>query len=127
MWFSLFTISELISRINSDTDHENNVVQLFETTTREHIGIIITITETIDTNNKLSPIFSVELLKLQNENQVLLVSAGDNFGLQIYQKQSNNNDNKSKHVLKNTLQFEDTSIYTNNSTMTTHKYIFVKQ
>lgn len=98
------------------------MLQLFETDTAQHIGIGIKTTETIDTNNKRNKICSVEFVKLENLTEILLVGGRKNFGLQIYFRQKNNN--KSKHILKNTLQFEDQDTY--NSTIITDKHIFVK-
>lgn len=55
---------------------------------------------------------------------MLLVGGSNDFGLQIYQEENNNNN--TKFVLKNILQFEDKGKFKYNSTIVTGKYIFVK-
>lgn len=104
------------------------LIQLFENDTGQHKGMSINFEETIDTNNtnEVAKICSVEMIKLQNVIQILLVGIGHkNYSeLQIYQKQSNDKNNK--YVFKNTLQFEDNGKYINNSTITTNNHIFVK-
>lgn len=113
----------LTIRCNRNSHPYKRLIQLFETKTGKHKGTtIVNISETINTNktNYFNGICSVEFVELQNLVQILLVGGQNKFGLQIYLKQNNN----TKHILQNTLEFEDNN--KSNSTITTDKYIFVK-
>lgn len=74
--------------------------------------------ETIDTGHPDNQIGSIEFIKSENSNKILLVGGCDSFGLQIYHKINN------KYVFKNKLWFEDKNTFS--STITTNKYMFVK-
>jgi hypothetical protein len=140
MFIFRYTNQQLIDQLSALTHRPRNpnedkkLIQLHETATGKHIGIICNFQETIHTNNKGNDaIGSVELVKLKDFSQMLLVGGRDNFNLQIYLNNINNNESKNcdrndKFVLKNTLQFEDngTGIESYNSTITTDEHVFVK-
>lgn len=123
----------LINRINSRKKFVGGkkykkLIQLFETEAGRHQGIsMINILETIDTNYTTGLICSVDFVRSENRTQMLLVGIGEynnnNFELQIFVKQNNYNENNN-YVFRNSLQFEDTNVYS--AIIMTNKHIFVK-